>query len=726
MFSRKKSWVADWFIPAALAGITTSWPVPIAAHSDRAQVSFAQKPFVVADAVTDNAVEKGTTIWIDGSSSMATVNLALKERFEAQYPGVKVELQYRGTEAALQALRAGKGELAAIGRPLTAEEKAAGLIPIALPRKKVAVVVGANNPFQGSLTDEQFAKICRGEITDWSEVGAAPGKIRLVDRPQSDTRLGFLIYPVFQAAEFVTGKTVVELEEDSTAATIEALGTDGISYAIADQAVEQPGLRIVLMHTTPITDSRYPFSQPRYYVYKSDKGKQSDAVREFVDFVDSASGQETMATASPSQPAAIAAGSSPSPTSGIESADASQTNAAEADTDSIDTGADPTSSADTSQTDSDGVDSDSAANADSAVGSETTSSSGVPQVNGDQADTSSSKAESDPSRALLPPWFWVLSLFLFFLGLILWRKNRQSQSPEAKLPEAKLPKAKLPKAKLPKAKPLTSSTAAPVSGLEGSSSAPLSSAGESASATETESGEISVGMLPSQSAETAVGEKEDVVPESPPAREDSSLVNEDRGDVPDASLSGQKESSPSVDVGAAIAAGAIATGAVAAGSIAAQQSTDNNGDDPDSKATPSPDVTASVIDTHRQLMANSQTDCYVLDESQMAALQSTANCLTLDPGLYVVRIRSGRFNYWSENVKFPGEPWVLIWIHGGRFINKKTNVEVECTWSSLNGYDDTLTLEVLETTTLCGFFFDTHKDDNVGQVVLSILPDDVQ
>jgi hypothetical protein len=54
-------------------------------------------------------------------------------------------------------------------------------------------------------------------------------------------------------------------------------------------------------------------------------------------------------------------------------------------------------------------------------------------------------------------------------------------------------------------------------------------------------------------------------------------------------------------------------------------------------------------------------------------------------------------------------------------INQKTGVEVGATWSSLNGFDDTLTLEVLEPATLCAFFFDTYAEDNQGEVQLTVV-----
>lgn len=209
------------------------------------------------------------TLQVDGSPSMAEINQALQERLQEKFPDAQVEVDYNGSATALDALRNGEIDVAAIGRPLTDDEKAAGLVEVPISRHKIAIVVGPDNPLPAdqSLTIDQFAQIFRGELTDWSAVGGA-GAVRLVDRPDdSDTRQAFQNYAVFQGS-LETGETAVQLAEDSTDAMVEELGSDGIGYAIVDQVVDRDDIRIVPMHQVLPTDPRYPFSQPLVYVYR--------------------------------------------------------------------------------------------------------------------------------------------------------------------------------------------------------------------------------------------------------------------------------------------------------------------------------------------------------------------------------------------------------------------------------------------------------------------------
>ncbi|WP_421654564.1 glycogen/starch/alpha-glucan family phosphorylase [Leptothermofonsia sp. ETS-13] len=217
-------------------------------------------------------VDKQTTVRIDGDSSMVVINQLLKEQYQQQFPGTEVEIDTQGTDTALQRLLKDEIDLAAIGRPLTASEKAKGLIEIPLSQERIAVIVGRDNPFKGNLTVEQFIKIVRGEITDWAEVGGAPSAIRFIDRPtNSDTRIALSRYGIFQDGGFTTGANAVQMESDDTAAIIQQLGRDGIGYAIASQLVNQNKARIVklvVMHEALPDDPLYPYAQPRGYAYK--------------------------------------------------------------------------------------------------------------------------------------------------------------------------------------------------------------------------------------------------------------------------------------------------------------------------------------------------------------------------------------------------------------------------------------------------------------------------
>jgi ABC-type phosphate transport system substrate-binding protein len=261
------------------------------------------------------SVASGTKIQLDGSSSLQAVNQGLKDRFQKQFPGtdVTVPTQYQGSDSGVKAIAEDKADLAGIGRLLTKEEKAQGLAAKTIGRSKIAIIVNKNNPYTGNLTLKDFAKIYRGEVTDWSQLPSAKGakgKIKVIDRPDSsDTRRAFANYPVFQNGKLKTGQNAEKLTEDSTKSVVDKLGDDGIGYAPADQIKDFPGIRAVTLHSTQPDNPKYPFSQPLAYAYKNKGGKVSDGAKAFLGYASDPAVQTAIASA------AVAAGTEAATTS---------------------------------------------------------------------------------------------------------------------------------------------------------------------------------------------------------------------------------------------------------------------------------------------------------------------------------------------------------------------------------------------------------------------------
>ncbi len=244
---------------------------------------LAQSPNAAPSFTLPQTVPAGTTVRVQSTDSMKAIANTLEQNFEQKYTGSSVDITEAETEAAIQSVQAGFSDLAAVGRPLSAEEKAQGLMQVPVTRHKIAIIVSPANSFANSLTIEQFAQIFRGEIKDWAAVGGTAGPIRVIDRPPtSDTRQAFNDYPVFQNAPLQTGDNATPVAEDDTALVITELGNDGIGYAIADQVVSNPQVKVLPMHDTLPSDPRYPFSQPLYYVYKGPA--PSPAVQAFLGY----------------------------------------------------------------------------------------------------------------------------------------------------------------------------------------------------------------------------------------------------------------------------------------------------------------------------------------------------------------------------------------------------------------------------------------------------------
>ncbi len=213
------------------------------------------------------SVATGTKVWIDGDPSLKPTTESLSGSFEEQFPGTHINYENQGSDPAVTGVISGRLDVAAIGRSLTSQEERAGIETLSLSREKIATFVSVSNPFRGEISDQQFAQIFRGEITNWSELGGENVPIRFIDlAATSDTRRSLGSYDLFQDAPFESGDTAV-IQPNNISSVIESLGNDGIGYALYDQVKDRQDIRILPMHGVMPTDVRYPFSQPRNFAY---------------------------------------------------------------------------------------------------------------------------------------------------------------------------------------------------------------------------------------------------------------------------------------------------------------------------------------------------------------------------------------------------------------------------------------------------------------------------
>ena len=110
------------------------------------------------------------TITLNGSTSMNKLANALKEGYMAANQGVTVNVEFTGSGTGIQAAIDGTADIGNSSRALKAEEIAAGLIENIVAIDGIAII--ANKDVKVTdVTAEQLAKIYKGEIKNWKELG---------------------------------------------------------------------------------------------------------------------------------------------------------------------------------------------------------------------------------------------------------------------------------------------------------------------------------------------------------------------------------------------------------------------------------------------------------------------------------------------------------------------------------------------------------------------------
>jgi phosphate transport system substrate-binding protein len=237
---------------------------------------------------TTSCLPSGTKLRVNGSTSMVRINKMLKQLIESKCPGSVVETASNGSDVGIQQVTAGQVDIAAVSRPLNAQEQANGLIANFVKRDAIAIVVGKQNPFQQGLTTAQVADIFKGNITNWSAVGGNNGAIQVINRPSvSGTRHAFGEL-VLNNAEFGTTPNITTYPTDETTPILKKLQTDGISYGSYAQ-VNQQSVRVVPINGLMPDSQQYPLRRQLFYIYKD---PMSPTVKTFMDFLKSAEAQK--------------------------------------------------------------------------------------------------------------------------------------------------------------------------------------------------------------------------------------------------------------------------------------------------------------------------------------------------------------------------------------------------------------------------------------------------
>lgn len=215
-------------------------------------------------------------------------------------------------------------ELLASSRPLTDQEIKAfvgnyGYEPVALPvaMDAVAIYVHKDNPLENLTLDQVDAifsstrKRSRGaDLTTWGQLGLQEGwaqqPIHLFGRNKKSGTRDFFKHVALMDGEF---KDNVQ-EQPGSASEILAIAQDPLAIGYAGIGFHSSMVRIVpllvqaggapsLPNGETVTSGQYPMARPLFlYVNKNPKRKLDPVVEEFLKFVNSRQGQETVARAS--------------------------------------------------------------------------------------------------------------------------------------------------------------------------------------------------------------------------------------------------------------------------------------------------------------------------------------------------------------------------------------------------------------------------------------------
>jgi phosphate transport system substrate-binding protein len=251
------------FIPAVIAGL-----------------------MVFSLATTHAAAQRLT---LTGSSTVAPLVNEIARQFEAQLPGVRIDVQTGGSSRGINDVRKGVADIGMVSRALKPGEDDLHAYTIALDG--IGLIVHARNPVV-SLSRQQVADIFTGNITRWNAVGGDDARITVVNKAEGRSTLElFLEY--FQLKNSAIRPHVIIGDNAQGIKTVTG-NRNAIGYVSIGAAEYESGrgvpLRLLVLDGVAasvdnVRNGNFPLSRPLNLVTA---GVPQGLARQFITFAQSA------------------------------------------------------------------------------------------------------------------------------------------------------------------------------------------------------------------------------------------------------------------------------------------------------------------------------------------------------------------------------------------------------------------------------------------------------
>jgi phosphate transport system substrate-binding protein len=242
----------------------------------------------------------GNSIAIKGSDTMVLLAQWWAENYMKSHPHLIIQVNGGGSGTGIAALLNGTTDICQSSRPIKEEERDAfhrkyqrDVVEIKVALDAIGIYVNDANPVR-ELSAPQARDIYMGRITDWREVGGAPGPIILYSRENNSGTYEFFKEHVLRNTDFAPQAQTLS----GNAAVVNAVSQDrnGIGYGGASFAKGVKALAIkkgaasaaVAPDFASVADGSYPISRFLYWYLPNDPEGE---VKLLVDWVTSAEGQ---------------------------------------------------------------------------------------------------------------------------------------------------------------------------------------------------------------------------------------------------------------------------------------------------------------------------------------------------------------------------------------------------------------------------------------------------
>lgn len=252
---------------------------------------------LVALSVAMSPAARADRLVIKGSDTLgAKLVPQLAEEFKAKNPDTTFDIAAEGSTTGIAALIDGTAQIGMSSRHVKPAEKAAAQTKnvsfneIVVAHDGLGVIVNTKNPI-ANLTRKQVEQIFTGEVSDWSAVGGAGGKISIYTRNTSSgtysdwKELAMKKRDYAPSAQKMAGHEQIAAEVGKNA---NGIGYVGLAY------LKAPGVKSVKIDNVEVSseavrNQQWAYARPTFFYTN---GEPSGSVKQFIDFTLGEEGQK--------------------------------------------------------------------------------------------------------------------------------------------------------------------------------------------------------------------------------------------------------------------------------------------------------------------------------------------------------------------------------------------------------------------------------------------------
>jgi len=230
--------------------------------------------------------DSGTKINLTGSSTLAPLMSEIAKRYEAENPGVRIDVQTGGSSRGIADAASGAADLGMSSRALKDSEKD-GRVTHTVAMDGIGILVNAANPIE-SLTDEQIVGIFTGVVSNWSEVGGKDAQINVVNRAEGRSELELFqefygLKPEDFEVDMISGENqhgIKTVAGDENAIIYMSVGASEFE-AENGSPVKLLPLRAIPASSKTVGSGEYPLSRPLILITVPEP---SEEVAKFIEY----------------------------------------------------------------------------------------------------------------------------------------------------------------------------------------------------------------------------------------------------------------------------------------------------------------------------------------------------------------------------------------------------------------------------------------------------------